>query len=210
MSEVVDQGVLPSRRERRAAETRERIFRAAIELIAERGLGNVTIEQITDRADVGKGTFFNYFPSKEAVLAYFGTVQVERLHEALERGEIEGSPAERALRILEIQAEHPGLTPDLARGLFISSLSSGHVSEVQGPSVWHVQRLLAGILREGQLAGEFRPEVDPDEAALMLFGQYFLGLLAWCTGFNDRPLPEVVRRYASFALEGLRRRPASG
>jgi AcrR family transcriptional regulator len=30
-----------------------------------RGLNEVTVEQITDAADVGKGTFFNYFPSKE-------------------------------------------------------------------------------------------------------------------------------------------------
>ena len=49
------------RRERRAAETRVRLFRCALALIAERGLANVTVEDITEAADVGKGTFFNYF-----------------------------------------------------------------------------------------------------------------------------------------------------
>ena len=56
------------RRQRRAAETRLTLFRCALELIAERGLPNVTVEDITEAADVGKGTFFNYFETKEHVL----------------------------------------------------------------------------------------------------------------------------------------------
>jgi len=56
------------RRERRAAETRLRLFRCALQLFSERGFPNVTVEDITEAADVGKGTFFNYFPNKESVL----------------------------------------------------------------------------------------------------------------------------------------------
>ncbi|HEV8383818.1 MAG TPA: helix-turn-helix domain-containing protein, partial [Candidatus Acidoferrales bacterium] len=65
----------PGRRERRRAETREKIFRAALGLYAARGLGAVTVEDITEAADVGKGTFFNYFPSKEHVFEAFGEMQ---------------------------------------------------------------------------------------------------------------------------------------
>src|SRR5512142_2816722 len=64
-----------ARRERRRTETRERIFRAALKLFAERGVAATTVEDITEAADVGKGTFFNYFPSKEHVLAAFGEMQ---------------------------------------------------------------------------------------------------------------------------------------
>ena len=56
------------RRERRAAETRLRLFRCALQLFAQRGFPNVTVEDITEAADVGKGTFFNYFESKDDVL----------------------------------------------------------------------------------------------------------------------------------------------
>ena len=54
-----------SRRERRRDELRERIFQAAIKLFIKQGFFNTTVEQITEVADVGKGTFFNYFESKE-------------------------------------------------------------------------------------------------------------------------------------------------
>src|ERR1035437_3948498 len=70
------------RRQRRAAETRLRLFRCALQLFAERGFPNVTVEDITEAADVGKGTFFNYFQSKEHVLGVMAEIQLGKVREA--------------------------------------------------------------------------------------------------------------------------------
>lgn len=192
-----------SRRERQKKETRERIFRAAIELFAERGPQSVTIEQIAERADVGKGTFFNYFANKEAVLTYFGANQVERLEEVLENGEIVGAPRQCLQRLLHVLATHPNVTPELARGLFIASLSEANPSRLYGPSIWHIQDTLARIIRTGIKDGEFRKDHSAEELALFLLGQYFLGMLSWCCGFSAGPLPEVVDQYVELALDGI-------
>src|ERR1700674_3536142 len=78
-------GFRPSdRRERRRVETRERIYRAALTLFAERGYLETTVEDITDAADVGKGTFFNYFPTKEHVLATYGAERIAAIERALQ------------------------------------------------------------------------------------------------------------------------------
>ena len=58
------------RRERRRQETRDRLFQSAMRLLSERDFADVTVEMITEAADVGKGTFFNYFPNKEAIVTY--------------------------------------------------------------------------------------------------------------------------------------------
>ena len=56
------------RRERRKAETRERLLIAARALIAEGGTDAVKITDVTERADVGFGTFYSYFETKEALI----------------------------------------------------------------------------------------------------------------------------------------------
>src|SRR5580698_3618350 len=73
------------RRERHRKETRERLYQAALDLFAERGFLRTTVEDITEAADVGKGTFFNYFPTKEHILAEFGGGYVAAMERSLEQ-----------------------------------------------------------------------------------------------------------------------------
>lgn len=193
----------PGRRERKAAEMRERIFRAAIELIAQRGLDNVTVEQITGRADVGKGTFFNYFSNKEAVLSYFLATQVQRLEEALANGEVTGSAREQVECVLGLLARHADMSRELVRGLFIAALSAPQPPDVHGPNVWQLQDALTEIIRQGQSSGEFRRDINAAEAGQFILGQYFLGMLGWGTRFSEGTLLEVVQRFCRMGLDGL-------
>jgi AcrR family transcriptional regulator len=54
---------------RRRRETRSRLLMAALKLMAEKGMEGVAINEITETADVGFGSFYNHFESKEAIYA---------------------------------------------------------------------------------------------------------------------------------------------
>ncbi len=56
-----------SRTELRRRQTRIRLRSVAYELMAANGVDATTIQQITEAADVGFGTFYNYYPTKEAL-----------------------------------------------------------------------------------------------------------------------------------------------
>ena len=67
----------PGRREQQKEETRKRLLSTAIRLMKEQGFDALTVEAIAVAADVGKGTIYNYFRTKEdIVVAFF--VDLER------------------------------------------------------------------------------------------------------------------------------------
>jgi len=57
-----------TRHQRRRLQTRRQLIDAAVELVLEKGYQAVTIFDITERADLGRGTFYIHFKDKEDVL----------------------------------------------------------------------------------------------------------------------------------------------
>jgi AcrR family transcriptional regulator len=66
-----------SRRARKKAALRSRIMTVAIRLFSRHGIDAVTVDKIAEAADVGKGTIYNYFQTKDDIIVAF-MVDVER------------------------------------------------------------------------------------------------------------------------------------
>jgi AcrR family transcriptional regulator len=153
-----------SRRERRRAEIRDRLFRAALELFAERGFLETTVEDITEAADVGKGTFFNYFPTKEHVLATFGAERIAAVERALERARNE--PVLPVLR--ELATDLAGQVkerPALLRAIYAAHASCEPVRAELQKRLHIGRRLMAEIFTLGQERGEIRRDLPAGELA---------------------------------------------
>lgn len=72
-----------TRVERRTQKTKRKLLNAALHLFAGQGVNATSVEEITDRADVGKGTFYRHFGSKEELLAALLDDSVSRLEKAI-------------------------------------------------------------------------------------------------------------------------------
>lgn len=76
----------PERPGRRSRKTRRDLVDAARALLEAEGVSALTVKAVTDRADVGHGTFYHHFPSTEAVLAAGIEESMREFSEAMERG----------------------------------------------------------------------------------------------------------------------------
>jgi AcrR family transcriptional regulator len=171
---------LAGRRERRAAETREKLFRCALALFAQRGFANVTVKDITEAADVGKGTFFNYFPTREHVLAAFADLQVSKAAAMAEAACSGRSGAAETLQTFpHVMTEEPGRTPQLITSIIAAFASNDAVRKIfverQGAARRHLQRIIA----LAQKRSEVRRDIHSSVLA-RAFQQVFFGtLLLW-------------------------------
>jgi len=190
VSPRVSQSAPPAgRRQRRSAELRRRIFDAALRLFAERGYAATTVEAITEAADVGKGTFFLHFPSKEHVLVAFGAMQQGKYEEALAAARA-GRPVRGVLRHLmhALPPKSPG--PLLARNMLAAFLTAESARSLVAEVLGRSRHMAEEILELGQERGEVRRDLRAADLAL-LFQQAVLGCaLRWAlSGEGDlKPL----------------------
>ena len=182
----------PDRRQRRSAELRERLFRAALDLFARKGFTETTVEDITNAADVGKGTFFNYFPSKDHILLAFGEMQLEKLRASVEEARTSGEPMPVFLRTLRARmTEEPSRNPAIVRTILQAHLSSLPVREAMARNHARAQALLTELIQLGQERGEIRKDLSAVDLAYVFRQTVFGTLLLWSL-FGDSTLPERI------------------
>jgi AcrR family transcriptional regulator len=170
----------PDRRSRRSAELKERLFRAALSLFAQKGFAETTVVDITNTADVGKGTFFNYFPSKDHILLAFGEMQLGKLQSAVEEARRSSTPMPVFLRSLgDRMTEEPTRNPEIMRAVLQAYLSSTPVREAMLDLQKRVLALHSEMIQLGQERGEIRDDLPPLEIAQVFRQTIFGTLLIW-------------------------------
>jgi len=167
------------RRERRKAETRRRILEASMRLFEEKGILSTTVEDITEAADIGKGTFFNYFPSKEAVL---WTV-AERQLAVMERTTEKGNGAASIHRVLKEMFDQLSTSPKcglrMRRSLLGLLLISPMLLEAFSRGLSQGRKNVARIIARGQEMKEVRCDISALEIALWFQQVAFGTLFMW-------------------------------
>jgi len=168
------------RRERRRLETRERLYRAALELFGERGFLETTVEDITEAADVGKGTFFNYFPTKEHVLAAYGGERIAAVERALEKAR---TTTGSVLDVLEeLAADSAGQShenPAVLRAIYAAHASCAPVRAELQKRMRISRKILAEIISLAQKRGEVRSDAAPIELARLIQTVVMGFTMAW-------------------------------
>ena len=166
-----------SRRERKKQETKANILGAARHLFEEKGFENTSIEEITERADVAKGTFFNYFTSKDSLLTGISEEEVEDLLYYVEEELADTKGAVKKIRLLlkrllEDAIPYLHLT---GRIMFSSIINT---SEYPSP-FYKINVLLEDLVKEGQSEGELTADFSAEDLATSILGSYYGVIFRW-------------------------------
>jgi AcrR family transcriptional regulator len=194
---------LSDRRQRRSADIRERLFRAALKLFSEKGFAETTVEDITNAADFGKGTFFNYFPSKDHILIAFSEMQISKLQTAVDTMREHKQPIPEFLTALSVRmTEEPARAPAVVRAILQAYLSTSTVRSAMRENQARAHGLLTQVVRLGQERGDFRRDLPASDLA-QVFRQTVFGTLLMWSLFGDASLPERIHTALNVLWTGL-------
>ncbi len=195
--------ILLSRRERKKEETRHRIFHAAVDLFREKGFEQTTVDDITEKADVAKGTFFNYFHRKDAVLAYLSEERLLALEENAGALLAEARPArEKLLDLYVMAAVAYEEDRELSRYVLVELLARTFSPANEVMVRWHDQ--IVRLIVQGQEGGGLRGDMDPARVEELLQAVYFATLYKWiCCAPDTFPLLNELRARLNLVMEGI-------
>lgn len=187
------------RRARRARETRLRLLEAALQLFAGRGFQNVTVEEITEAADVGKGTFFNYFESKDHVLATIAELQLAHIQRAAEATQSGRRSIHSILQHLFLcLGKELGRSPEFARTVAASLLANEVVRDMVQCRMAECRSVVASVFGEGQVRGEINPRLHRNAMALQM-QQVLLGtVMLWSLYGEDNLTARITSSFRLF------------
>jgi AcrR family transcriptional regulator len=196
-AEAVPEGDAPraSRLDRRKARTRQAMIDAAVRLIAEGRGDRASIAEITEEADIGFGSFYNHFDSKEQLFQTASEEVLERWGQLIDRATAHiTDPAERFAAGTRISGRLGWTHPDIAGFLTGVGLDALDIPGGLAP------RALRDI-EAGQAAGRFT--VPDAEIALSAVAGGLLGLLRMCQRHSDRVTETTVDQLTEAELRLL-------
>lgn len=163
-----------NRRERKKINSKKAIVDAAVKLFSQKGYQETAIADIMNEADLGIGTFYNYFQSKEEILKSLLSGIVEEINQFFETLLKEPKPAtvvltEMVLLTAEILDKNRFVLPLFLSAANKSAMPKEHMQAASGLTF---KSIFNTIIKSGQEKGEFRKDI-PSELITEMFHSVF-------------------------------------
>lgn len=191
------------RRERKKREMRERIYQTARLLFLEHGFNSTTVEEIADAADIAQATFFNYFPSKAAVLREMTREVSEQMEVLVDQQLAHTATAqERIIGFAEQVAMSIEQAKGLAREILLELMRTGSHTGEAIPYLTQVQEPFSRIISQGQEQGQIRTDLDASFLTEMVLGALNMALIGWLNN-PEYPLKEKLLQATTFISQAI-------
>ncbi len=176
----------------------QEIINTAIELIAEKGIQELTIKNLSKKIGIAESAIYRHFASKMDILVSILSLfhlNSEQMNQALNDTQI--APLQKLNKLLEDRFSHFAANPTIATVIFSEELfrNDRRLSDRIYEIIKTNQELIIGILRAGQQSGDFRTDFDPEEMAFMIMGGMRLIVTQWRFSEYEFDLQQKGQRF---------------
>lgn len=194
-----------SRVERKKEETKQKIITVAMKLFKEQGVEGTTMEQIAEEVDIAKGTLYNYFPVKEAILDEYikRSFQEKNADRILQLQKLPDTPSRLRLIFHELLTGVKAQKDIFEKYLVyrMQLMVSFHPDDSER-SGFHL--VATEIIALGQKKGEIRKDL-PQHVLVELFEFAFIEAVKQCYLEPEKfKVHEVIEQYVDLCLHGIK------
>lgn len=191
-------------RERNRQKVTERIVAAAMELFKAHGCQQTTMDDIAEKAEISRGTLFNYFPSKDALLLPWGQEILEQYVKPKLATYLETQP--KTIDVLQFLFANMGesvlAAPDLMRAFVGEALKATNKPQIERARTGMLEVFIQ-VLRYGQAKGDVRTDIPLEDLASYISALQTGLLFELLESENLEDAPQVIARLLMFIEAGL-------
>jgi AcrR family transcriptional regulator len=192
------------RRERKKDETKRKIIDVALELFHRQGFAATTMEQIADTADVAKGTLYNHFATKEAIVGeYMRRTVRENEPDAVKFFKELPDTRSRLYVFMEKIAEWTELNKEIV-GIYVSYRMQNLFRPQDERERSGFESLLAKIIGHGQASGELRKNISQEKLVKYFEVLHAMTLRNWLVEPEEFPLQQNLIEAVDLFLTGAK------
>ncbi len=188
-----------SKRKKNKHKVKQIISEIALDLFFMKGLNGTSVAEIMGKAGLGIGTFYNYFTSKEEVLKYCLSKNIDMASQACENIQLSPlNPTQKLIQILQVVGNTYDINQHLI-GLYLRYYQSPDNNSREPPHGKRFITVMAKIIAEGQNKNEFRTDIP---CAIIV--EMFAGILKITMSSNvELTFAENINFKCSMLLNGI-------
>ncbi|NLK20605.1 MAG: TetR family transcriptional regulator [Epulopiscium sp.] len=211
-----------SLREINFAKTRLKILQVVKERVLEKDFEEVTVDEICRYAEISRGTFFNYFPTKNDIFKYY--IRIWKIKMGLEMAKLnfkektaEGKLIVLYSKLIGENKEFPGFFRNYLKHIIDAKEIDDEIKltqaefayefpeeeldidEIEALNSLSLDKILKNILNEGIIKGEFKKDLDVENSSMFLISIFFSPIIIYRFMSESYDL----REYYEYTLDHL-------
>lgn len=194
-----------TKRKINSLETKDKLLQSALTLFTKYGYDNVTVDEITQKAGVSKGSFYTHFPSKDYILVQ-EFAKIDNIYQdALNKLPKTATSSEKIKTMFNAMTKY---CEDIAgieflRVVYINQISKKKTAQIINNRERNLYKLYKNIIQEGIDSGEFKFNLSLDYALELMIRICRSLLYDWCLYNGSFSIYTEGQRYISLVTKAL-------